>query len=203
LAEASELSFDPVYTLLRNLTSPVVAITTSAGGVRNGLIVNSAQRASLVPSIPRISIYISKTNYSHDLVYRSGVFALHLLRNDQWQIIWRLGFQSGRDVDKLATLSLVEGKTGCPLLQECVAGFECKVVNGMDTGASTFFLGEVVNVLKGQPGPLMTSEHFRDNLPPERLAQYETNLRAAQAQLEALTRGVNRELVWPGAVIAP
>jgi flavin reductase (DIM6/NTAB) family NADH-FMN oxidoreductase RutF len=195
--------FDPVYTLLRNLTSPVVAITTSAGGVRNGLIVNSAQRASLVPAIPRISIYVSKTNYSHDLVYRSGVFALHLLRNDQWQLIWRLGFQSGRDVDKLASLSVAEGKTGCPLLQECVAGFECQVVNAMDTGASSFFLGEVVNVLKGQPGPLMTSEHFRDNLPPERLAQYEANLRAAQSQLETMTRQIDRERVWPGPVSAP
>jgi flavin reductase (DIM6/NTAB) family NADH-FMN oxidoreductase RutF len=197
------LSFDPVYTLLRNLTSPVVAITTSAGGVRNGLIVNSAQRASLVPAVPRISIYVSKTNYSHDLIYRSGVFALHLLRNDQWQLIWRLGFQSGRDVDKLASLSMVAGQTGCPLLQECVAGFECQVVNAMDTGASTFFLGEVVNVLKGQPGPLMTSEHFRDNLPPERLAQYEANLRAAQSQLETLTRQIDREQVWPGPVVAP
>jgi flavin reductase (DIM6/NTAB) family NADH-FMN oxidoreductase RutF len=197
------LSFDPIYTLLRNLTSPVVAITTSAGGARNGLIVNSAQRASLVPSIPRISIYISKINYSHDLVYRSGVFALHLLRNDQWQLIWRLGFQSGRDVDKLASLDIVEGEIGCPLLQECVAGFECRVVNAMDTGASTFFLGEVVNVLKGEPGPLMTSDHFRDNLPPDRLAQYEANLRAAHSQLETLARQVNRELVWPGPVVKP
>ncbi len=195
--------FDPVYTLLRNLTSPVVAITTSAEGVRNGLIVNSAQRASLVPAIPRLSIYISKINYTHDLIYRSGIFALHLLRNDQWQVIWRLGFQSGRDADKLATLNVVEGKTGCPLLQECAAGFECKVVNAMDTGASTFFLGEVVNVLTGQPGPLMTSEHFRDNLPPDRRTQYEANLRAAQAQLEALSRTVDRARVWPGPVASP
>ena len=86
--------FDPVYTALRHLTSPVVAITTSAEGLKNGLIVNSAQRASLVPSIPRLSMYISKINYSHDLIYRSGVFTMHLLRNDQWDLIWRLGFQS-------------------------------------------------------------------------------------------------------------
>src|SRR5690606_39819289 len=37
------------YPLLRHLTLPVVAITTAAGGRTNGMIVNSAQRASLVP----------------------------------------------------------------------------------------------------------------------------------------------------------
>ena len=197
------MTFDPVYTLLRNLTSPVVAITTSAGGVTNGLIVNSAQRASLVPSIPRVSIYISKINFSHDLIYGAGVFALHLLRNDQWDVIWQLGFRSGRDGEKLAGLGLLSGKTGCPLLQDCVAGFECKVVNAMDTGASTFFLGEVMNVHEGRAGPLMTSDYFRKHLPPERAAEYEANLRAASERLEALTRQLDRERIWPGPLVEP
>jgi flavin reductase (DIM6/NTAB) family NADH-FMN oxidoreductase RutF len=197
------VSFDPVYTLLRNLTSPVTAITTSAGGVRNGLIVNSAQRASLVPTIPRISIYISKINFTHDLIYKGGVFTLHLLRDDQFDLIYELGFETGRDRDKLAAFSLIEGVTGCPMLDDCLAGFECEVVNAMDTGASTFFLGQVVNVHEGREGDIMTSERFRANLPIERAAQYEANLKAAGAKLEALTRQIDREKVWPGPVLAP
>ena len=197
------MAFDPVYTALRHLTSPVVAITTSAGGVRNGFIVNSAQRASLVPSIPRLSMYVSKINYSHDLIYRSGVFTMHLLRNDQWDLIWRLGFQSGRDADKLVGLEMLEGSTGCPMLKDCIAGFECKVVNAMDTGASTFFLGDVVNVLRGEEGPIMSSEYFRANMPPERLAQYEANLKAAGGKLEELTHQLDRTITWPGPQIAP
>src|SRR3990172_6982575 len=135
---------DTSYPILRHLTLPVVAITTSAGGSRNGMIVNSAQRASLVPTLARVSMYISKPNYTHDLLYRSGVFGLHLLRRDQWDLIWHLGLQSGRDVDKLATVATRIGETGCPLLADCAAGFECRVINTMDAGAATFFLGEVV-----------------------------------------------------------
>ena len=195
--------FDPVYSLLRNLTSPVVAITASAGGRRNGLIVNSAQRASLVPSIPRLSIYVSKTNFSHDLIYNSGVFALHLLRTDQFDLIWHLGLQSGRTIDKLGSLDTVAGDTGCPLLADCMAAFECKVVNAMDTGASTFFLGEVINVRNGTPGELMSSDYFRANMSAERKQQYEENLRAAQTQLEALTRNIDRRQLWPGATVTP
>lgn len=199
-----EAGFDPVYTLLRNLTSPVVAITTSAGGRRNGLIVNSAQRASLVPTIPRVSIYLSKINYSHDLIYTSGVFGLHLLRNDQFDLIFQLGFQSGRVArDKLAGLGIVQGKIGCPLLEDCIAGVECQVVNALDTGASTFFLGEVVNVIEGRPGPVMSSDFFRDNLSAERKWEYENNLRAAQSELEALTKRIDRTKVWPGPTVKP
>lgn len=197
------MSFDPVYTLLRNLTSPLAAITTSAGGVRNGLIVNSAQRASLVPTIPRVSIYISKINFTHDLIYKGGVFTLHLLRRDQFDLIYQLGFETGRDTDKLAGFEFIEGTTGCPILADCLAGFECEVVNAMDTGASTFFLGQVVNVYKGREGDIMTSEYFRAHLPIERAAQYEANLKEAGARLEALTRQIDRGKVWPGPVLAP
>ena len=195
--------FDPTYTLLRNLTSPIVAITTSAGGIRNGMISNSAQRASLVPSIPRISFYVSKINFTHDLIYKSGVFTLHLLRNDQWDLIWNFGLQSGRDADKLSGMKIIEGKTGCPILEDCLAAFECNVVNAMDTGASTFFLGEVTQSVEGQEGPLMTSEYFRDNMPVEKRWQYENNLREAQGKLERMTKEIKREKVWPGPIVAP
>ena len=191
-----------VYELLRNLTSPVVAITTSAGGRRNGFIVNSAQRASLVPTIPRLSMYVSKTNFSHDLIYKSGVFGLHLLRNDQFDLIYHLGFQSGRTTHKL-TVETVDGVTGCPLLVDSIAGFECKVVNAMDTGASTFFLGDVVNVVEGKPGAIMSSEYFRENMDAKRRVEYENNLRAAQKQLEDLTRTIDRKKTWPGPTAEP
>lgn len=198
------MSFDPVYTRLRNFTSPVAAITSSANGRRGGCIVNSAQRASLVPTIPRLSMYISKINETHDLIYKSGVFALHMLRQNQFDTIFTLGFQSLREVsNKVDLLPTTRGVTGCPLLTDCIAGFECKVVNAMDTGASTFFLGDVVNVIEGKEGPLMTSDFFRDHLSAERKWQYENNLRSAAQRLEELTRKVNRESIWPGPTAKP
>src|SRR4051812_38472049 len=99
------------------------------------MISNSAQRASLVPSSPRISVYISKTNFSHDLVYASGILGIHLLRTSQWDLIWQLGLQSGRDTDKLRGLDVRVGATGCPLLVDVRAALECRVVNAMDAGA--------------------------------------------------------------------
>jgi flavin reductase len=188
---------DTPYPLLRHLTLPVVAITTSAGGRRNGMIANSAQRASLVPTQPRISVYISKTNYSHDLAYASGVLTVHLLRRDQWDVIWRLGLHSGRDGDKLAGLPLATGQTGVPHLTDCLAAFECRVVNAMDAGASTFFLGDVIAVHAGSAGEVMTSEHFRAHMPDDKRTIYEGRLLAVQDELARLATPSPRT-IWQG-----
>ncbi|HEX2166195.1 MAG TPA: flavin reductase family protein, partial [Longimicrobiales bacterium] len=175
---------DRTYQLLRHLTTPVAAVTTSAAGRRNGQIVNSAQRASLVPHLPRISLYISKTNFSHDLLYASGLFGVHLLRNDQWDVVRALGLRSGRDIeDKFESLETRTGTTGIPMLTDVLAGFECRVVNAMDAGAATFFLGDVVDVRSGASGDVMTSTHFRAHAPADLLAEYEARLLQAQSQL--------------------
>src|SRR2546425_2124762 len=162
---------DQIYQLLRNLTSPVVAITSERGGTRNGMIADSAVRASIVPAIPRVSVYIHKFNYSHDLIFESGRFVLHLLRDDQFELIHQLGFASGRARDKLAGVPHRPGTLGGPVLDDCYAHFECRVANVMDTGSSTCFLGDVVEVGHSAAGravgSVMTAAHFRANMPAE------------------------------------
>lgn len=194
---------DSPYPLLRHLTLPVTAVTTSAAGRRNGFIVNSAQRASLVPSIPRVSLYISKPSVSHDLVLASGVFALHLLRTDQWDVIRGLGLRSARDEpDKLAAFETRAGVTGCPVLTDVIASFECRVINTMDAGAATFVLGDVVEMTKGRDGDVMTSIHFRQHMPADIRTAYEANLAFAQEYLEPLSHDI-AATPWTGPTTAP
>lgn len=192
---------DPTYQLLRNLTSPVVAITSERNGKRNGMISDAAVRASIVPAVPRVSVYIHKFNYSHDMIYETGRFALHLLHTKQLDIVRRLGFASGRDQDKLAGIPHHTGKTGLPVLDECFAHFECEVANVMDTGSSTLFLGDVVAVGCGamaglEPkGELMTATYFRSNMPAEWRIEYEVKLAEAQRMGVELSRNI-KPVVW-------
>jgi flavin reductase (DIM6/NTAB) family NADH-FMN oxidoreductase RutF len=183
--EGSAFDAAETYQLLRNLTSPVVAITSAADGVRNGMIADSAIRASLAPRHPRVAFFCHKFNHTHGLIARGGAFALHLLRDDQWELIYRLGFASGRDGDKLGDLGFDAGATGCPLLRDCFAAFDCRVSNRMDAGASTFHLGDVISVRRGTGERVMTASHFRAHMPQAWRAEYEANLRRAQAYAEA------------------
>ncbi|HET9387935.1 MAG TPA: flavin reductase family protein [Gemmatimonadales bacterium] len=192
---------DPTYQLLRNLTSPVVAITSERQGKRNGMISDAAVRASIVPTVPRLSVYIHKFNYSHDMIYDTGRFALHLLHTKQFDLVHRLGFFSGRDEDKLAGIPHHLGQTGAPVLDECFAHFECSVANVMDTGSSTLFLGDVVAVGCGSAaglepkGELMTAGYFRSNMPAEWQTEYEVKLAEAQKIGAELSKSI-KPVVW-------
>ena len=192
---------DLTYQLLRNLTSPVVAITAERNGKENGMISDAAVRASIVPTVPRVSVYIHKFNYSHDMIFETGRFAMHLLLTKQLDVVRRLGFVSGRDRDKLAGLPHHRGVLGVPVLDECFAHFECSVANVMDTGSSTLFLGDVVAVGCGaaaglEPrGELLTATYFRANMPAEWRTEYEAKLKDAQQVAAEMSRNI-KPVVW-------
>jgi len=192
---------DHTYQLLRNLTSPVVAITSERAGKRNGMISDSAIRASIVPTMPRVSVYIHKFNLSHDMIYETGRLVMHLLRQDQFELIHRLGFVSGRATDKLADVPHRTGRLGAPVLDQCYAHFECRVVNAMDTGSSTCFLGDVVEVGHGAAaapaGEVMTAGYFRTHMPAAWRTDYEQHLQAAQRFAAERSKDI-RAIVWKG-----
>jgi flavin reductase (DIM6/NTAB) family NADH-FMN oxidoreductase RutF len=192
---------DQTYQLLRHLTSPVVALTCERDGKENGMISDAAIRASIVPTVPRLSVYVHKFNFSHDLIFDSGRFVLHLLHTEQFDLIHRLGFVSGRDRDKLADVPHRRGVQGAPVLDDCYAHFECRVANVMDTGSSTLFLGDVVEVgfgtASGPRGDLMTATYFRAHMPDEWRKEYEAGLEAAQRFAVERSRNI-RAVVWRG-----
>jgi flavin reductase (DIM6/NTAB) family NADH-FMN oxidoreductase RutF len=176
------------YELLRHLTTPVVAITSARGDQRNGMISDGAVRLSIAPDVPRLLVQINKWHLTHEIVSETGRFALHLLHADQADVVTKLGFASGRDGDKLADLPHRPGLTGCPILGDCYAWFDCTVINRMDAGISTCFLGQAMEVGRGRGDAVLEPARLREMLPAEYRALYERNLAAAQEQA--------RQLAW-------
>jgi len=178
---------DDAYELLRRLASPIVAVTSAHEGRTNGMILDSAIRASISPEHPRLSVYVHKWHLSHDLIGASGRFGAHLLHRGQFDLVHTLGFQSGREVaDKLADVPHWVGALGVPMLQGCFAAFECRVLNTMDAGPSTLFLAEVVATHGGEEGELLTADYFRANLPAAWREEFLRNYREAQERIRSL-----------------
>jgi len=129
--------------------------------------------------------------------------ALHLLRRDQFELIHRLGFFHGKDKEKLAEIPHHVGKSGVPVLDECYAHFECRVVNAMDSGSSTCFLCDVLEVGYGATASapasaeVMTAAHFRANLPAAWRQDYVRLLGVAQEFARERSRDI-RAVEWPG-----
>lgn len=179
---------DEAYRLLQNLASPVVGITCRRGEKLNGFIVNSAIRASLVPGRQHVAHYTFKRHLSHEIIAATGEYAVHLLADDQWEEIHALGFRSGRETEKLDGLEYrISDRTDLPLLTRSVAWMECRVVNAMDAGASTFFLAEITRTERGSGETIMESDYFRENMPEAWRDEYY----ARREQVQSIAAG------WP------
>lgn len=192
---------DSAYELLRQLASPVVAITSSLQGAPNGMILDSAVRASISPQVPRLSVYVHKWHLSHEYIWKTGLYCLHLLRRDQFDLVYRLGFASGRERDKMAEVPHSNGGLGVPVLRECYAAFECRVVNTMDAGASTVFLADIIATGRGTGTEILTADFFRANLPEEWREGFAKNYRDAQERIAA--NAAIKVNPWPGPTSPP
>ncbi len=175
---------DAAYELLRQFASPTIAITSAWQGRRNGMIADSAVRASISPSVPRLSVYIHKWHLSHELVWNSGLLCIHLLHRGQLDLVYDLGFKSGRDGDKLAAVPHHLGRLGLPVLEDRVAAFELRVLNTMDAGYATHFLGHVEAVHPGSDKEILTPPWLRANMPRAWEQEFLDNYRKAQDVIE-------------------
>ncbi len=137
------------------LVHGVYVVTTRLEDVVNGMTAAWVSQVSLKPLLVMVSVAPSR--YSHDLIKKSGIFAINVLDRDQADLGKRFGFKSGRQVDKFAGLSLTTGTTGAPILPQAYAYLELKLQETFPAGDHTLFVGEVVaaKVLHPQTQPLV------------------------------------------------
>ena len=138
------MEYSQIAPMMSQLWSPIAAVTSSWRDKQNAQIAVAIGAASVVPTMPRVVVQIYKRNYSHDLIYKSGAFALNFLRVDQVQYIKEFGLVSGREVDKLSHVSFKLKESGSPVFDDCWGYLDCQVVNAMDAGDMTCFLAEVL-----------------------------------------------------------
>jgi flavin reductase (DIM6/NTAB) family NADH-FMN oxidoreductase RutF len=158
-----------------------VAVTTAHGGRVNGLMSLSGGPAGIVPEAPRVTVSITKYNFSHDMILEGGVFAMHVLSNDPDQlaisldILMALGGSSGRDNDKLAALDTKPGVTGSPILLGALSYVEARVSGSLDNDENTIFVGDVVAAERLNKGRKLDIGEAWSNLPKEWIEQYDAN----------------------------
>jgi flavin reductase (DIM6/NTAB) family NADH-FMN oxidoreductase RutF len=121
----------------------VAVITTKSGEKVNGMAASWFIRVSEVPCLLMVSVW--KENYSHDLIKRSGIFAVNVMAKGQVETVRHFGRQSGRDTNKFLNADYEIRKTGSPILKDCLAFLDCKVYSSLEAGDHTIFVGEVLD----------------------------------------------------------
>ncbi|OHB75637.1 MAG: hypothetical protein A2Z34_03320 [Planctomycetes bacterium RBG_16_59_8] len=133
----------PLDDLLAKLVCGVSIVTTAWEGSTYGLAVAWASRVSFKP--PLLMVSIGTERYTHDMIAKSGIFAVNVMDRSEIDLVRLFGSTSGKDQDKFAGVSHSRKATGAPILAAAAASFDCRVVHQYAAGDHTLFVGEILD----------------------------------------------------------
>jgi len=94
-----------------------------------------------------VAIAVWKGAYTNQVIKKTKEFTVNVPTADLLDKVWLAGTKSGKKVDKVSLLKLTMEpgkKVKAPVIGECAAHLECKLVKSLDVGECTLFVGEVL-----------------------------------------------------------
>ena len=139
---------------MRAWTTGVAVITAIHEGQRYGMTINSFTSISLEP--PLISVTLKQLTHTHELVEKSGEFAITILAADQGNVSDIFAGKIPDIEDRFEGLETETLHIDAPLLKGGAAFFNCRVVNSIPVGENTVFFAEVIAARgEGDADPLV------------------------------------------------
>jgi flavin reductase (DIM6/NTAB) family NADH-FMN oxidoreductase RutF/rubredoxin len=145
---------------LYSLSYGVYMVSSKDEGRINGQIANAVMQISSDPST--IAVSINKQNMTNELIRKSGLFCISILPEETpLSLIGQFGFKSGRDVDKFADVHYLTTPQGVPYLDEIALAYvEARVIQDIDAGTHTVFIGEITASDVLREGKPMTYAYY-------------------------------------------
>ena len=135
-------------------------VCSKKGDRFNGQIANTVLQITSEP--PIIAVSINKDNLTHEFIKESKVLTVSVISQDTpLSFIGHFGFKSGRDMDKLGGISYKIGETQAPVVTDnALAYLEARVIQEVDVGTHTIFIGELVDADVIKEGEPMTYAYY-------------------------------------------
>ncbi|RLB87513.1 MAG: High molecular weight rubredoxin [Deltaproteobacteria bacterium] len=145
---------------LHKLSYGLYVICSKDDNKKNGQIANTVFQVTSEPQT--IAVSINKQNLTHEYIDKSKIFTVSILSTETpTKFIGNFGFKSGRDIDKFQNVKFKLSKSHVPLtLDYTIACFEAKVINKIDVGTHTIFVGKVVDAEVLSDDKPMTYEYY-------------------------------------------
>jgi len=131
------------------LLSPVPpALVTCKDGERENVL-TIAWTGIVNSDPPKTYISVRPTRYSHDIIKKSGVFAINLTTEELAKAADWCGVYTGAKVNKFERCRLLTepaNEIDCPLLSDSPLTLECRVTDVIPLGSHDMFLADIVAV---------------------------------------------------------
>jgi len=128
--------------------APVVLVGSYDGIGRPNAM--TAAWAGICCSLPPcIAVSLRKATYTYGNIMARKAFTVSVPSEDHVIQADYLGMASGKDVDKFAACGLTPVKSevvDAPYVEECPLVLECMLVQSMEIGLHTQFIGEILDV---------------------------------------------------------
>ena len=126
-----------------------VAVVTALGpaGERVGMTANSFTSVSLAP--PLVSFCLDRASVWFAAFQAAGHFAVNVLREGDEEVSRRFALLEGTGWNDLA---VTVWRTGCPILEDALAAFDCRVRDRHAAGDHVILVGEVLALNVAQNG---------------------------------------------------
>ncbi len=139
---------------MRAWTTGVVIVTSIHEGQQYGMTVNSFTSISLEP--PLILVTLKKLTHTHDLVVKSGQFAVTILSAEQRELSERFAGKVPNILDRFEGVQTERLFSDMPVFKNGMAYLHCRVVNSMPVGENTLFVAQVIAAHgEGEGNPLV------------------------------------------------
>ncbi len=143
---------------MRAWTTGVTVVTAQHDGHRYGMTVNSFTSISLDP--PLISVALRQLTHTHELVEKSGEFAITILASHQKELSDRFAGRAPEFQDRFDGVATDTLLIDAPLIRGGIASFNCKVMKSIPVGENTLFVAEVI-AARGEGGGYPLVYHNR------------------------------------------
>jgi len=121
---------------------------------------------------PLILWSVTKTALSAPVFKEASHFAVHVLASSQVELSNRFA-RSGSD--KFAGLDYTRNSNGCPLLNQCVARFDCQTWQVYEGGDHWIIVGEVLDIDKQNDDALVFCDGSYATASPVNIVRQESN----------------------------
>lgn len=114
-------------------------------GAKNIVTLSYCMPVSKAP--PLLGIALRKDTYSYELIRNTKEFILNTPPKELKSKVYYCGFHSGRNVDKFSQTGLSPAPAKsvmAPIIEECLAHMECRLVQEVPTGDKILLIGEVI-----------------------------------------------------------
>ena len=135
---------------MSHFASGVTIVTTEHEGKPFGMTVASFASLSLHP--PLVLVCVEKNVKTHDAIASAARFGVSILGADQADLSNRF---ASRIDDKFASVDLIRGELGIPLIDNALTSLECYLHAQLAGGDHTIFVGEVAAIRTRAGAPLL------------------------------------------------